>query len=80
MRVAKIERVHKSRVKTDIFVPVVGDPTPDLHDNVRGEAAGGEVGNATCVNGLAGCIIREVGLESVEEPRASWDRTIFAQP
>jgi len=79
MKVRKIEGMHKSRVRTNIFVPVIGEPASDLHD-VRGKATGGEISSATCVNGLAGCVIREVGLESVEEPSVSWYRTVFTQP
>ena len=62
MRVRKVKGMHESGVRANIFAPVVGEPTADLHDDVGGEAAGSEVGCTPGAKRLSCCVIWKIRL------------------
>ena len=60
MEFRKVEGMHKDRVTTNIFVPVIREPMSNLHDEVERETAGSKVSGTSCSDGMACYVVGEV--------------------
>jgi hypothetical protein len=65
---------------TDIFAPIIGEPTANQHDGVGRETTRSEVSSASCSDGLTGGVVGEVRSQPVEKPCTGRNATILTEP
>ena len=65
---------------TDIYLESGRSPTTNGLNDMRGDPSLSKGRGATCAQGVASHVTREVGAEPTDEPAASGYRTVFTEP